>query len=82
MVRCINCQPSQCARRCCRLAAKQSLEDVGARAAAEWRTLAALLAQMLAAHFSSLQGAARNAAAVACDCMWTIAASADLTNGR
>ena len=49
---------------------------------AEWRTLAALLAQMLGAYLTTLEGAARDAAFAACKRLWAIAGSTAIASDR
>ena len=71
-------QPSVCAPHDRRLAAKQSLEDAGAAAVAEWRTLAALLAQMLHAYLSAMPGTSRDEVVAASEWLWAPAASIGL----
>lgn len=75
------CQKSWCVGRC-RWSAKQSRVDNGVTSAAEWATMAALLAQMLGAHLTTLQGAAHDAAAAACNRLWAVAGATAGTNDR
>ncbi len=65
----------------CRLQAKQSVQGAtDVVGAAEWRTLAALLAQMLGAYLTTLQGAAHHAVSAACNHLWAIAGSTALAD--
>ena len=50
--------------------------------AAEWRILAALLAQTLGAYLATLRGAALDAASAACNHFWAIAGSPAVVNAR
>ncbi len=67
----------------CRLQAKQSVQGAADVAgAAEWRTLAALLAQMLGAYLGTLQGTARDAGVTACNHLWAVAGNTADANAR